>query len=104
MRRFTMCTDVALVVGAGAVAMGQTRITTVDEYAKVMKSNAQIGGAMNKALGSAWYADARALLVTLRENFVRLQGFWTLTKREFGFNQSHFAVQSVWIRSGMRLE
>ena len=82
MRRLMMCTTVVVVVLTGAVAIGQGKITTVEEYTKLMKSNAQANGGMNKAIGSAAYADARTQLATLRQNFMTLQGFWAEKKKD----------------------
>ena len=81
MRRFLVCAT-ALMAVLGAVVIAQSKITTVEEYAKVMKSNAQANGASNKAIGSGAYADARTQLATLRGNFMMLQGFWTEKKRD----------------------
>ncbi len=81
MRRFTMSTTVALVALAGAVAIGQGKITTMEEYAKLMKSNAMANGATNKAIGSGAYADARTQIATLRQNYMTLQGFWAERKQ-----------------------
>jgi hypothetical protein len=81
MRRF-LVSATALMAVLGAVVIAQSKITTVEEYAKVMKSNAQANGASNKAIGSGAYADARTQLATLRQNFVALQGFWTEKKRD----------------------
>jgi len=82
MRRFTMHTTVALVAVAGAVAIGQGKITTMEEYTKLMKSNAQANGALNKAIGSAAYADARTQITTLRQNLMTLQPFWAERKKD----------------------
>jgi len=82
MRRFVMCGAALMVVWLGAVGVAQTKITTVEEYSKVMKSNAQANGASNKAIGSGAYADAKTQLATLRQNFMALQGFWTEKKRD----------------------
>ena len=38
MRRFVMCGAALMVVWLGAVGVAQTKITTVEEYSKVMKS------------------------------------------------------------------
>jgi hypothetical protein len=81
MRRF-LVSATALMAVLGAVVIAQSKITTVEEYAKVMKSNAMANGASNKAIGSGAYADARTQLATLRQNFVALQGFWTEKKRD----------------------
>ena len=82
MRRFTMYTTVAMVALAGVGALGQTKITTTQEYTTLMKSNAQANGASNKAIGSGAYADARTQLAILRQNFMTLQGFWTERKKD----------------------
>jgi cytochrome c556 len=82
MRRFVICLTAVLVVWLAAFAIAQSKITTVEEYSKVMKSNAQANGAMNKAIGSAAYADARTQLMTLRQNFTMLQAFWTEKKQD----------------------
>ena len=37
---------------------------------------------MNKAIGSSAYADARTQIVTLRQNYMALQGFWMDKKKD----------------------
>ena len=81
MLRFVVCIP-SLVVVLSLVVGAQGTVTTPEEHAKVMKSNAQANGASNKAIGSGAYADARTQLATLRQNFVVLQGFWTEKKRD----------------------
>jgi hypothetical protein len=81
MRRFLLCAA-ALVAVIGAGVMAQGKVTTVEEYAKLMKSNAQANGAMNKAIGAASYADARMQVATLRTNYMALQGFWADKKAD----------------------
>jgi cytochrome c556 len=72
----------AFMVAFGVVAMAQSKITTIEEHVKLMKSNAQSVGAVNKAIAAMMYADARTQLTTLRQNFVTLQGFWSDKKRD----------------------
>ena len=72
----------ALVAVLGVAVMAQVKLTTADEYTKVMKANAQAVGAMNKAIGSSAYADARTQIVTLRQNYMALQGFWMDKKKD----------------------
>ena len=55
---------------------------TLEEHAKIMKSNAQAAGAMNKAIAAASYADARTQLATLRTNYMTLQGLWASVKKD----------------------
>ena len=80
MRRFLLCASaLGVLLGAGVLAQN---VTTVEEYAQLMKANAQAVGGMNKAIGSGSYADARMNLATLRKNYMALNGFWTDKKRD----------------------
>ncbi|MBI3048865.1 MAG: hypothetical protein HYY76_11220 [Acidobacteria bacterium] len=79
----------SLVIGAAvlvfawaASGIAQSKITTLEEYAKLMKTNAQANGGMNKAIGSGAYADARTQIATLRQNLTTLQPFWAERKRD----------------------
>jgi cytochrome c556 len=82
MGRFVIGTTIVVAVWLGSVAVAQSTITTLEEYAKLMKSNAQAMGATNKAIASMAYADARTQLTTLRQNFMTLEGFWAQRKRD----------------------
>jgi len=82
MRRFTTCATALFIVWLGTLAIAQNKITTVEQYAALMKSNAQANGAMNKAIGSGAFQDARTQLTTLRQNFMNLQAFWTERKQD----------------------
>lgn len=73
---------VTLSLLATANLVAQTKVATVDQYAALMKSNAEIGAKMNAAIGSAAYGDARGLFASLRSNFVLLDEFWTARKRD----------------------
>jgi mono/diheme cytochrome c family protein len=80
MRRFLLCVSaLGVVFGAGVLAQ---KVTTAEEYAQLMKANAQAVGGTNKAIGSGGFADARMNVATLRKNFMALQGFWTDKKRD----------------------
>jgi cytochrome c556 len=82
MRRFTTCATALFIVWLGTLAIAQNKITTVEQYAALMKSNAQANGAMNKAIGSGAFQDARTQLTTLRQNFMNLQAFWAERKQD----------------------
>ena len=82
LRQCVIGAGVLVMVWAGGVVLAQGKIATIEEYAKLMKSNAQANGAMNKAVNSGAYADARAQIATLRQNFMTLQPFWAERKRE----------------------
>ena len=70
MQRFLMWTS-ALIVALAVGVTAQAKLT-LEENAKIMKANAQAAGGMNKAIGSAVYADAKTNLATLRSNFMAL--------------------------------
>ena len=76
MRYYQLCVAALTVAWLSGVGQAQTALS-MEEYAKLMKSNAQSFGAANKAIGSGAYADAKAGLATVRQNFVTLEGFWT---------------------------
>jgi hypothetical protein len=101
MRKLTMCSAVAIVAlvgtmasaqepgrgqgggrggGGGAPVMAPAKIATLQDHAMLMKANAQANGALNKALGSGAFADARTQVGTLRTNFTTLRTFWTEKK------------------------
>jgi hypothetical protein len=80
MKRFLWIPAVMALLGV--VVIAQAKLTTVEEYTKVMKANAQANGAMNKAIGSGAFADARMQVTTLRQNYTALQGFWTDKKKD----------------------
>lgn len=81
MRRFLLCASASIAV-FGAVVIAQGPLTGGEDYAKLMKANAQAAGAMNKAIGSGAYADARMHVASLRTNYMALQGFWTEKKKD----------------------
>jgi hypothetical protein len=82
MRKFTRCMTfaVAALVGASVLAQAPAKIGTFQDHAALMKANAQANGALNKALGSGAFADARMQVATLRTNFNTLKTFWTEKK------------------------
>ena len=80
MQRFLTWT-LGLVVIFSVAVTTQAKMT-LEEHAKLMKSNAQSAGAMNKAIAAASYADAKTQLATLRTNFMTLQGMWASVKKD----------------------
>src|SRR5262245_12997506 len=79
MRRFLLCAAALMtVIVVDVIAQ---KVTTPEEYAALMKANAQAAGATNKAIGSMAYADARTGVATLRKNYMALQGFWADKKQ-----------------------
>ena len=82
MQRFLAWTIPAVMAVLGVVVVAQAKLTTAEDYTALMKANAQAVAAMNKAIGSAAYADARTQVATLRQNFMALQGFWVDKKKD----------------------
>ena len=82
MPRFLVWIPVSTIVVLGVVVGAQAKLTTVEEYATAMKANAQAVGALNKALGSGGFADARTQVAALRQNYMALHGFWTEKKKD----------------------
>lgn len=80
MRRFLVWVPSLMVVLA--VAIGAQATMSLEDYTKLMKANAQAVGAMNKAIGSGAFADARTQVGTLRTNYMSLQGFWVGHKKD----------------------
>ena len=81
MKRLLAWIPSLLIVGLGVVVGAQATLSN-DDHPKLMKANAQAVGALNKAIGSGAFADARTQVATLRQNFTSLQGFWMSKKKE----------------------
>jgi cytochrome c556 len=81
MQRFVMCA-IALMVTLGATGFAQMKITSFEEYQKVMRSASGPFGATRKAIASGAFADAKTQLATAREGFATLQVFWTEQNEE----------------------
>jgi cytochrome c556 len=82
MSRFLVWIPVSAIVVVGVVVGAQAKLTTVEEYAKAMKANAQAVGALNKSLASGGFADARTQVAALRQNYMALNVFWTEKKKD----------------------
>lgn len=82
MRRINLCATAVIVAWLGAVGFAQMKVTTPEEYAKVMQSTAQAFNSARSALPPSEWADAKAHLATAREGFVTLEAFWVDQKRD----------------------
>lgn len=81
MRRFLLCVSASVGV-LGVLAIAQGKLTGGEDYVMLTKANAQAAGAMNKAIGSGSFADARTQVATLRTNYMALQAFWSEKKKD----------------------
>jgi cytochrome c556 len=82
MQRFLASMVPAVMVVLGVVVVAQGKLTTPEDYAALMKANGQAVAAMNKAIGSGAFADARTQVAMLRQNYMALQGFWVDKKKD----------------------
>ena len=82
MRRFVMCAAALMVAWSEAVGMAQMKVTTAEEYTKAMRMTSVGVEAVVTALAAANFADAKGKLVTTREGFTALEGFWVDRKRD----------------------
>ena len=80
MKRPFVWISLLTIVACGVVG-AQANLSS-DDHAKLMKANAQAAGAMNKAIGSGAFADARMQVATLRQNFTSIQAFWMDKKKD----------------------
>jgi len=81
-RRFTIGLCATVLALAGAVAsQAQSKKMSLEDYAVLMKSNAQARESLTKAIDAAKWEDARVQLGTLRKNYLTLRPFWTERKR-----------------------
>ena len=80
MRRFVITATVFTIVGLGAATIAQTKITTAEDYEKIMKAAVSGFQGANKAVASGALADAKTQLAMARSNFVILQDFWSSGK------------------------
>jgi cytochrome c556 len=80
MKRSFVWMSLLTIVACGVVG-AQANLSS-DDHAKLMKANAQAAGAMNKAIGSGAFADARMQVATLRQNFTSIQAFWMDKKKD----------------------
>ena len=82
MQRVNLCATAVVVVWLGAIGIAQMKVTTAEEYAKVMQSTAQAFNSARRALPPSAWADAKTHLATAREGFVTLEAFWIDQKRD----------------------
>jgi hypothetical protein len=84
MRRLTIVTTLACLAIAAAAGLAQApaKIATFQDHAALMKANAQANGALNKALASGSFGDARTQVAALRQNYRTLETFWTEKKND----------------------
>jgi cytochrome c556 len=84
-----------LVVGAGAVAFAQTKVTTPDELDKTMKKVGPALQATNKALASGATAEASKQLAIIKQAMVDSREFWVLHKKQDALDANKLVMEKI---------
>ena len=93
--QFKSCVAALLLVGAGAVAFAQTKVTTPDELDKTMKKVGPALQATNKALGSGAPAEASKQLAIIKQAILDSREFWVLHKKDDAIEANKLTVEKI---------
>jgi cytochrome c556 len=80
MRRFT--TYVIAVLIAGSAAFAAQKVSTPEDLDKTMKKIGPANGAMNKAIKSMAWTDAKKQVAIVEEALVDAHNFWVVKKKD----------------------
>jgi CO dehydrogenase/acetyl-CoA synthase alpha subunit len=84
-----------LVVGAGALAFAQTKVTTPDDLDKAMKKVGPALQAANKALASGAPAEASKQLAIIKQAIVDSREFWVMHKKDDAIEANKLTVEKI---------
>ena len=90
MRRFT--TYVIAVIIAGSAAVAAQKAQTPEDLDKAMKKIGPANGAMNKAIKSMAWADAKKQLDVVQEALDDAHNFWVVKKKDDAMKMSKDAL------------
>ena len=90
MRRFT--TYVIAVIIAGSAALAAQKAQTPEDLDKAMKKIGVANGAMNKAIKSMAWADAKKQLDVVEEALDDAHNFWVVKKKDDAMKMSKDAL------------
>ena len=90
MRRFT--TYVIAVIIAGSAAVAAQKAQTPEDLDKAMKKLGPANGAMNKAIKSMAWADAKKQLDVVQEALDDAHNFWVVKKKDDAMKMSKDAL------------
>jgi cytochrome c556 len=86
MRRFTTYV-IAVLIAASAVLAAQ-KASTPEDLDKAMKKIGPANGAMNKAIKSMAWSDAKKQVAIVEEALVDAHNFWVVTKKDDAIKMS----------------
>jgi hypothetical protein len=87
MRRFL--TYVIAVLIAGSAAFAAQKVSTPEDLDKTMKKIGPANGAMNKAIKSMAWADAKKQVAIVEEALVDAHNFWVVKKKDDAIQNTH---------------
>ena len=93
--QFKSCVAALLVVGAGALAFAQTKVTTPDDLDKTMKKVGPALQAANKALASGAPAEATKQLAIIKQAIIDSREFWVTHKKDDAIEANKLAVEKL---------
>ena len=93
--QFKSCVAALLVVGAGALAFAQTKVTTPDDLDKTMKKVGPALQAANKALASGAPAEASKQLAIIKQAIVDSREFWVTHKKDDAIEANKLTVEKI---------
>ena len=93
--QFKSCVAALLVVGAGALAFAQTKVTTPDDLDKTMKKVGPALQAANKALASGAPAEATKQLAIIKQAIIDSREFWVTHKKDDAIEANKLTVEKL---------
>jgi len=93
MRRFT--TYVVAVLIAGSAVLAAQKAQTPDDLDKAMKKLAPANGALNKAVKSADWAEAKKQVAVVETALMDAHNFWVVKKKDDAVKMSNDALAKV---------
>ena len=92
---FKSCVAALLVIGAGAIALAQTKVTTQDDLDKAMKKVGPALQAANKALASGAPAEAAKQLAIIKQAVLDSREFWVMHKKDDAIQANKLTVEKI---------
>jgi cytochrome c556 len=92
---FKSCVAALLMVSAGAIAYGQTKVTTPEDLDKTMKKVGPALQAANKALASGAPAEASKQLAVIKQAIIDSREFWVTHKKDDAIEANKQTVEKI---------
>ena len=93
--QFKSCVAALMVVGAGVLAIAQTKVTTPEDLDKAMKKVGPALQAANKALASGAPAEASKQLAIIKQAIIDSREFWVTHKKDDAIEANKLTVEKI---------